>query len=425
MKILVLGSGAREHAIILSLRSEADDHEIFAAPGNAGIAQDATLVDLDQLDGAAIAAFANERGVDLVVVGPEAPLVAGVADVLRERGIPVFGPGRAAAQLEGSKAFAKRIMDAAGVPTGRAVRASTQAEVEAAFDDLGAPHVVKADGLAAGKGVIVTTDRAEALAHAEHYLPAGPVLIEEFLTGPEVSLFFLSDGDTVRALSPAQDFKRALDGDGGPNTGGMGAYSPLPWLADDFGSVEAFVAEVTDTVALPVVRQLDAEGTPFIGLLYAGLILTPAGVRVIEFNARFGDPETQVVLPRLRTPLSRLLLAAASGTLEDEPQPEFSSDVAITVVLASEGYPEAPQTGRMIEGLADAASVDGVSIVHAATGAPDAPGGSLIATGGRVLNVVATGSDFADARARAYEAIGRISLDGAHYRHDIAARVAE
>lgn len=425
MKILVLGSGAREHAIILSLRSEQAAHEIFAAPGNAGIAQDATLVDLDQLDGAAIAAFANEHGVDLVVVGPEAPLVAGVADVLRERGIPVFGPGRLAAQLEGSKAFAKRVMDAAGVPTGRAVRAATAAEVEAAFDELGAPHVVKADGLAAGKGVIVTADRAEALAHAEHYLPSGPVLVEEFLTGPEVSLFFLSDGDTVRALSPAQDFKRALDGDGGPNTGGMGAYSPLPWLADDYGSVEAFVAEVTETVAVPVVRQLDAEGTPFIGLLYAGLILTPSGVRVIEFNARFGDPETQVVLPRLRTPLSRLLLAAASGTLEDEPQPEFSDEVAITVVLASEGYPEAPQTGRMIEGLADAASVDGVSIVHAATGAPDAPGGSLIATGGRVLNVVATGSDFADARGRAYDAIGRISLDGAHYRHDIAARVAE
>jgi len=425
MKILVLGSGAREHAIILSLRAEQDEHEIFAAPGNAGIAQDATLVDLDQLDGAAIAGFANERGIDLVVVGPEAPLVAGVADVLRERGIPVFGPGRAAAQLEGSKAFAKRIMDAAGVPTGRAVRAAGVAEVEAAFDELGAPHVVKADGLAAGKGVIVTSDRAEALAHAEHYLPAGPVLIEEFLTGPEVSLFFLSDGDTVRPLSPAQDFKRAFDGDGGPNTGGMGAYSPLPWLADDFGSVDAFVAEVTESVAVPVVRQLDAEGTPFIGLLYAGLILTPAGVRVIEFNARFGDPETQVVLPRLRTPLSRLLLAAASGTLEDEPQPEFADDVAITVVLASEGYPEAPQTGRMIEGLADAASVDGVSIVHAATGAPDAPGGSLVATGGRVLNVVATGSDSADARTRAYDAIGRISLDGAPYRHDIAARVAE
>ncbi|MGB3731004.1 phosphoribosylamine--glycine ligase [Microbacterium sp.] len=425
MKILVLGSGAREHAIILSLRSEDAEHEIFAAPGNAGIAQDAAIVELDMLDGAAVASFANERGVDLVVIGPEAPLVAGVADVLRDRGIPVFGPGKAAARLEGSKAFAKRIMDAASVPTGRAVRAASVAEVEAAFDDFGAPHVVKADGLAAGKGVIVTTDRAEALAHAEHYLAAGAVLVEEFLTGPEVSLFFLSDGDTVRALAPAQDFKRALDGDGGPNTGGMGAYSPLPWLADQFGSIDAFVTEVTDTVALPVIRQLDSEGTPFIGLLYAGLILTPAGIRVIEFNARFGDPETQVVLPRLRTPLSRLLLSAASGHLEDEPAPEFSDDVAITVVLASEGYPEAPQTGRMIEGLAEAASVAGVHLVHAATGAPDAPGGSLIATGGRVLNVVATGADFADARARAYEAIGRISLEGAHFRHDIAARVAQ
>jgi phosphoribosylamine--glycine ligase len=205
----------------------------------------------------------------------------------------------------------------------------------------------------------------------------------------------------------------------------MGAYSPLPWLADQFGSIDAFVTEVTDAVALPVIRQLDAEGTPFIGLLYAGLILTPAGIRVIEFNARFGDPETQVVLPRLRTPLSRLLLSAASGHLEDEPQPEFSDEVAITVVLASEGYPEAPQTGRMIEGLAEAASVAGVHLVHAATGAPDAPGGSLIATGGRVLNVVATGPDFADARKRAYDAIGRISLEGAHFRHDIAARVAQ
>ena len=425
MKILVLGSGAREHALILSLRSETAEHEIFAAPGNAGIAQDATLVDLDQLDGAAVTDFANTHGIDLVVIGPEAPLVAGVADELRGRGIPVFGPGRAAAQLEGSKAFAKRIMDAASVPTGRAVRAVSSADVEAAFDDLGAPYVVKADGLAAGKGVIVTDDRAAALAHAEQYLPSGPVLIEEFLTGPEVSLFFLSDGDTVRALSPAQDFKRALDGDEGPNTGGMGAYSPLPWLAEQFGSVDAFVDEVTRDVALPVIRQLDAEGTPFIGLLYAGLILTPAGIRVIEFNARFGDPETQVVLPRLRTPLSRLLLAAAAGNLEDERQPEFSDDVAITVVLASEGYPESPQTGRLIEGLADAASVDGVQIVHAATGAPDAPGGSLVATGGRVLNVVATGTDFADARTRAYDAIGRIALDGAHYRRDIAARVAE
>ena len=284
MKILVLGSGAREHAIILALRAETAEHEIFVAPGNAGIAQDATPVTLDMLDGAAVTSFANEHAVDLVVVGPEAPLVAGVADVLRAHGIPVFGPGKAAAQLEGSKSFAKRIMDAAGVPTGRAVRATTTAQVEAAFDDLGAPHVVKADGLAAGKGVIVTSDRAEALAHAEHYLPSGPVLIEEFLSGPEVSLFFLSDGDTVRALSPAQDFKRALDGDAGPNTGGMGAYSPLPWLADQFGSEQAFVEEVTRDVALPVIRQLDEEGTPFIGLLYAGLILTPAGVRAVSYT---------------------------------------------------------------------------------------------------------------------------------------------
>jgi phosphoribosylamine---glycine ligase len=425
VKILVLGSGAREHAIILALRAERKGHEILCAPGNAGIAQDATLVEVDPMDGSAVRAFADEHGVDLVVIGPEAPLVAGVADVVRAHGIPVFGPGRAAAQLEGSKAFAKRIMEAASVPTGRAVRAATAAEVEAAFDDLGAPYVVKADGLAAGKGVIVTPDRAAALAHAEHYLPHGPVLIEEFLTGPEVSLFFLSDGDTVRALSPAQDFKRAFDGDEGPNTGGMGAYSPLPWLDEQFGSEAAFVKEVTRTVALPVVKQLDAEGTPFIGLLYAGLILTPNGVRVIEFNARFGDPETQVVLPRLRTPLSQLLLAAATGTLEDEPQPEFRDDVAITVVLASEGYPEAPQTGRPIEGLAEAAAVEGVGIVHAATAGPDAPGGNLIATGGRVLNVVATGSDFADARSRAYEALGRIRLDGAHHRTDIAARVAQ
>lgn len=425
MKILVLGSGAREHAIILALRAEEAGHDIFVAPGNAGIAQDATPVSVDPLDGAAVTAFANEHAIDLVVIGPEAPLVAGVADELRARGIPVFGPGRAAAQLEGSKSFAKRVMDAAGVPTGRAVRAASSAEAEAAFDELGAPYVVKADGLAAGKGVIVTADRAAALAHAEQYLPAGPVLVEEFLSGPEVSLFFLSDGDTVRALSPAQDFKRALDGDAGPNTGGMGAYSPLPWLAEQFGSEQEFVAEVTRDVALPVIRQLDSEGTPFIGLLYAGLILTPHGVRVIEFNARFGDPETQVVLPRLSTPLSQLLFAAASGTLEDQPEPVFRDDAAITVVLASEGYPEAPQTGRPIEGLDDAAAVEGVRLVHAATASPDAPGGSLIATGGRVLNVVAVAPDFRTARDRAYDAIGRIRLDGAHFRTDIAARVAE
>jgi len=423
VKILVLGSGAREHAIILALVAEGAAHEIFAAPGNAGIAHDAVLVpQLDQNDPAAVTEYADAEAIDLVVIGPEAPLIAGVADSLRERGVPVFGPGKAAAQLEGSKAFAKRIMDAAAVPTGRAVRARTRAEVETALDELGAPHVVKADGLAAGKGVIVTDDRDAALAHAETYLPTGPVLVEEFLAGPEVSLFFVSDGDTVRALSPAQDFKRAYDGDAGPNTGGMGAYSPLPWLADRFGGEAEFVTEVTRTVAEPVIRTLDAEGTPFIGLLYAGLILTDDGIKVIEFNARFGDPETQVVLARLTSPLSELLMAAASGRLENEPDPTFSADAAVTVVLASEGYPEQPITGRALTGLDAAASVDGVHLAHAAT-AESVDG--LIATGGRVLNVVAVGSDFTEARTRAYRAMDEIHLDGGHHRSDIAARVAD
>ena len=420
MRILVLGSGAREHAIILSLASEAEHHELFAAPGNAGIAQVASLVAIDPNDPVAVTDYANTSSIDLVVIGPEAPLVAGVGDALRERGIPVFGPGKAAARLEGSKTFAKRIMDAAGVPTGRAVRARDLDEVAAALDDLGAPHVVKADGLAAGKGVIVTSDRDLALEHAAAYLPTGPVLVEEFLAGPEVSLFFLSDGDTVRALSPAQDYKRLRDDDDGPNTGGMGAYSPLPWLAERFGSEDAFVDLVTRDIAEPVVRRLDAEGTPFIGLLYAGLILTEQGVKVIEFNARFGDPETQVVLPRLAEPLSRLLLAAATGTLESVERPAFADTVAVTVVRASEGYPERPVTGRPITGVDAAEHVAGVHVAHAAT-ATD--GAALVATGGRVLNVVATGDDFRQARSRAYDAMGHIHLHGGRFRSDIAARV--
>ncbi len=412
VRILVLGSGAREHAIVKSLLSEGVGHEITVAPGNAGIAAEVPVVALDPTDGEVVTQYTIDHAIDLVVIGPEAPLVAGVADDLRNRGIPVFGPGKAAAALEGSKTFAKRIMDAAGVPTGLAVRAGTIAEATAAIDEYGAPYVVKADGLAAGKGVLVTPDRDAAMAHANHWLQHGSVLVEEFLAGQEVSLFLLSDGHTVLPLSPAQDYKRVFDHDEGPNTGGMGAYSPLTWLPD------GFVDEVIDTIALPTIRQLAAEQTPFIGLLYCGLILTEKGIRVIEFNARFGDPETQVVLPRLVTPLSGLLFAAAAGELGTLERPEFSEQVAVTVVLASEGYPDEPITGRPITGLDD---LDDVTIDHAATAAS---GDGYLATGGRVLSVVALADTFAGARTKVYAALERIQLEGGHYRTDIAERVS-
>ncbi len=414
VRILVLGSGAREHAIILSLLSERAGHEITSAPGNAGIAADVPVVALDPTNASVVAQYALDNDVELVVIGPEAPLVAGVSDALRNRGIAVFGPGKAAAQLEGSKTFAKRVMEEAGVPTGRATRAGNLEEAVEAIDEYGSPYVIKADGLAAGKGVLVTEDREAAIAHARYWLGYGSVLVEEFLDGQEVSLFLLSDGHDVLPLSPAQDYKRAYDGDAGPNTGGMGAYSPLPWLPD------TFVDEVIDTIGLPVVRQLEKEQTPFIGLLYCGLIATADGVKVIEFNARFGDPETQVVLPRLETPLSELLLAASTGGLGRLPWPRFSNDVAVTVVLASEGYPDEVVTGRPLTGLEDAAAVEGVHLAHAATGRTEE---GYRATGGRVLNVVARAADFAAARERAYEALGRIRLEGGHYRRDIAERV--
>jgi len=415
VRILVLGSGAREHAIVMALARDSMSHEIIAAPGNAGTASLAENVALDPSNPSVVAKFAADQSIDLVVVGPEAPLVAGVADRLRKEGIAVFGPNKAAAALEGSKSFAKFIMSRAHVPTGAWEQVGNVEELEQALDTVGSPYVVKADGLAAGKGVLVTEDRDAAIAHASHYLQDGTVLLEEYLAGPEVSLFFLSDGKRVVPLSPAQDYKRVGDGDAGPNTGGMGAYSPVPWLP------ETFIEEVTATIAQPTIDELAANNTPFVGLLYCGLVMTDEGVKVIEFNARFGDPETQSVLARLESDLAPLLHAAATESLDEATQVSFADSVAITVVLASEGYPENPQTGRPLSGLSEAEAVDGVHIAHAATAHTDA---GLIATGGRVLSVVAVADTFAGARTAAYEALEKISLEGSHYRTDIGAIAA-
>ncbi len=416
MKILVLGSGAREHAIIKALiRTGTDPEEITCAPGNGGISQEVKTVSIDANNPEAVTNWALAASTELVVIGPEAPLVAGVSDALRAAGIAVFGPSKAAAALEGSKEFAKDVMAAADVPTGMARKCTSLSEVESALDEYGAPYVVKADGLAAGKGVIVTSDKQAALDHAHTFLTHGmEILVEEFLDGEEVSLFFLSDGTSVVPLSPAQDFKRAYNFDKGPNTGGMGAYSPLPWLP------EGFVKEVQDRVALPTVRELARLGTPFVGLLYCGLIVTSKGIRVIEFNARFGDPETQVVLRRLVTPLSHLLHNAATGHLAEVNEPEFTKDVAVTVVLASEGYPVTSAPNREITGIVP--DTNSVEVAHAATKLED---GKLIATGGRVLSVVSIADDFHEARRAAYEAICGIELEGSHYRTDIALKVDE
>ncbi|MCF8548375.1 MAG: phosphoribosylamine--glycine ligase [Pontimonas sp.] len=414
MKILVIGSGAREHTIIKALRRDPEEHEILAAPGNAGISADAEIVGLNPANPKVVTEFAVTSDVDLVTIGPEAPLVSGVANALRTAGVAVFGPDKEAAAIEGSKSFAKDIMASAGVPTGKAWTVSTHDELTTALDAAGAPYVAKADGLAAGKGVLVTEDREAAIEHATFYLQHGDVLVEEFLAGPEVSLFFVSDGHRIVPLTPAQDYKRAFDGDEGPNTGGMGAYSPLPWLD------EGFVESVASTIAQPVVDELAQRGTPFIGLLYCGLIVTDDGVKVIEFNARFGDPETQVVLARLESPLAPLLYAAATEVLESVEPPRFSDRCALTVVLASEGYPENPVTGREILGLDALPDDPNISISHAAT-AWD--GSDLLATGGRVMSVIATGATFADARESAYATLERIGLEGSHFRRDIALRV--
>jgi phosphoribosylamine---glycine ligase len=413
VRVLVIGSGGREHALTRALAKDSEVAQLHAAPGNPGIAGLAEIHAVTATDPVAVADLAAWLRADLVVVGPEAPLVAGVADAVRSAGVCCFGPGQQAAMIEGSKSFAKDVMTAAGVPTAGARTCRDAAEVKAALDEFGPPYVVKADGLAAGKGVVVTPDRDVAIRHAAD---SGPVVVEEFLDGPEVSVFALTDGTTALPLLPAQDYKRACDGDQGPNTGGMGAYAPLPWAP------AGLAAETMATVVQPALAELRRRGTPFSGVLYAGLCLTAAGLRVVEFNARFGDPETQVVLDRLATPLSGLLKAAAEGDLASAPAPEWVPGSAVTVVIAAEGYPAAPAGGDPIEGLAAAESVPGAYVLQAGTST--GPDGELTSAGGRVLNVVGTGDSLGAARSVAYQAAGLIRMRGGWYRQDIAEKPA-
>jgi phosphoribosylamine---glycine ligase len=412
VQVLVIGAGGREHALALALSRDPNVTAVHAAPGNPGMAAVSTLHDVDPVDGKAVAALAGELGVDLVVVGPEAPLVAGVADAVRAARISCFGPSADAARLEGSKAFAKEVMAAADVPTAMARVCASAEEAAHALDAFGPPYVVKDDGLAAGKGVVVTEDRDEALAHAA---ACERVVIEEYLDGPEVSLFAITDGTAVVPLLPAQDFKRALDGDAGPNTGGMGAYTPLPWAP------AGLVEEVTARVLQPTVDEMARRGTPFTGLLYAGLALTKRGVRVVEFNARFGDPETQPLLALLTSPLGVVLKAAADGRLSDVGPLTWSDGAAVAVVVAAEGYPAGPRTGDTVHGLADVGRLDGVEVLHAGTRADGE--GRVVTSGGRVLAVTAVGKDVADARAKAYDGVALLRIDGSHHRTDIAAGV--
>lgn len=410
MKVLLIGSGGREHALATGLSADKSVTELHAAPGNPGIAELATIHELSISDNAAIVNLAKSLAVDLVVIGPEVPLVNGVADELRLAKFAVFGPSKAAAQIEGSKHFAKGVMRDAGVPTAKSFTCENQKEIEIALDTFGAPFVVKDDGLAAGKGVVVTEDREVALQHA---LSCTRVVIEEYLKGPEISLFGISDGTNILPMQPAQDFKRAYDNDAGPNTGGMGAYSPLPWAPSDI------IEDTYEQVLAPVIAEMAARGTPFVGLLYAGLAVTDRGIKVIEFNARFGDPETQVLIPRLKTPLAQLLYKAATGDLIDSVL-EWRDESAVTVVLAANGYPSEVKTGDAISNLNPS---DGVKIFHAGTKNID----GLVSAGGRVLTVTGLGSDLTQARDKAYRTISQVKLAGSFYRNDIAlnASIAE
>jgi len=427
-RVLVVGSGGREHALALRLAADDGVGTIVMAPGNPGMATLGRCVGVavDDLEG--LVALARAERIDLVVVGPEVPLVAGLADALAEEGIAAFGPSAAAARLEGSKAFAKSVMDAAGVPTAGWVATRSRDEAMAALDRFarpGVPWVVKADGLAAGKGVVVTVDRAEAEAAvdaalvARRFGDAGTTLvIEEFLDGPERSLFAVCDGEDAVLLAPAQDHKRALDGDRGPNTGGMGAFCPVA----GFALGEPHVDALRDTVILPVLRELAGRGTPFRGLLYAGLVDTADGPKVLEYNVRFGDPETQVVLPRLTSSLVDLLWASATGSVATgdgvtSVPVTFDDGAAVTVVMASAGYPEVSSHGDVITGLDEADVLEGVTVVHAGTALHT--DGGLVTAGGRVLAVTALGRDLADARERAYGGVSCIRFDGAQHRGDI------
>ena len=414
MRVLVIGSGAREHALVLALSRDPGVTAVLAAPGNAGIAQIAEQFPVDAASAEQVVALAKEQNVDLVVIGPEVPLVLGVADAVRAAGIACFGPSAAAARIEGSKAFAKDVMNTAGVRTAHSEVVDSPGVLDEALDRFGPTWVVKDDGLAAGKGVVVTADRAVARDHAAEILENGhPVLLESFLDGPEVSLFCLVDGETVVPLLPAQDHKRVGDGDTGPNTGGMGAYTPLPWLPD--GTVDVIVEEVVR----PVAAELVNRGCGFSGLLYAGLAIGKDGPAVVEFNCRFGDPETQAVLALLESPLGEALAATANGTLAELPPLRWRDGAAVTVVLAAEYYPASPRTGDVITG----AGADAEGVLHAGTKRNES--GAIVSAGGRVLSVVGVGADLSAARDQAYATLAGIKLPGGHFRTDIGLAAVE